>query len=345
MIPPRRLSPRRYAAGLAAALAIVAGSSCQRQASPNAENVVLYCSVDDVLARQVLAEFTQRSGIRVQAKYDTEAGKTTTLISTLLAERHRPRADVFWSSELFGTIRLANEGLLEVYDPPAAADIPQRFRDPDRRWTAFGLRARVLAFNPKKLSKQDLPRRWADLPAARWKGQLALANPLFGTTRGHVAAMFATRGPQAATQYLQSLADNEVRIADGNAAAVRMLARGEVLLAATDTDDVWTAKARGESIDLVYPEMADGGTLWIPNSVAVIRGGPNPQAARELVDFLCSAHVERMLAESLSRNVPVRPPLAEQLNLTLPRQCSVGYAAIAEALPQADAAAREILLR
>jgi iron(III) transport system substrate-binding protein len=335
----------RAGLGLLMLPALLCGLSCKQQNTPDELTVVVYCSVDDVLARQILGEFTVSTGIRVQAKYDTEAGKTTGLLSLLLAERDRPRADVFWSSELFGTIRLAEEGLLATYDPPPAADIPQRFRDAAQRWTAFGARGRVLAFNPVKVAKEQAPQGWAELTDPRWKGQVALANPLFGTTRGHVAAMFALWGDEQATAFLQALADNDVRIADGNAAAVRMLARGEVLLAATDTDDVWAARGRGESIDLVYPDMGDGGTLWIPNSVAIIADGPNPESARRLVDFLCSRRIERMLAESLSGNLPVRPALAAELNMSAGGQSSIDYVAIAEALPRADAAAREILLR
>jgi iron(III) transport system substrate-binding protein len=336
---------QRAGLGLVMLPGLLCGVSCNQQNTSDEQTVVVYCSVDDVLARQILGEFTASTGIRVQAKYDTEAGKTTGLLNTLLAQRDRPRADVFWSSELFGTIRLATEGLLATYDPPTAVDVPQRFRDRGRRWTAFGLRGRVLAFDPARLPKKDVPQRWADLAEARWKGQVALANPLFGTTRGHIAAMFALWGDEQATAFLQALANNDVRIADGNAAAVRMLVRGEVLLAATDTDDVWAAQARSESIDLVYPDMGDGGTLWIPNSVAMIAGGPNPQSARRLADFLCSQRAEQMLAESPSGNLPVRPALAAKLNMSVPGQSSIDYAAIAEALPRADAVAREILLR
>src|SRR5205814_8193953 len=88
---------------------------CDRQAgapASAASSVVIYCSVDEEFARPLLAEFEKQSGITVQARYDTEAGKTTGLVERLRAERNRPRADVFWSSEIFGTIELAGQGLL-----------------------------------------------------------------------------------------------------------------------------------------------------------------------------------------------------------------------------------------
>jgi ABC-type Fe3+ transport system substrate-binding protein len=91
----------------------------------------------------------------------------------------------------------------------------------------------------------------------------------------------------------------------------------------TDADDVWAAKARGLDVDLIYPSHGlngdagaaaaaatkpdEGlGTLLIPNTVARIKGGPNPAHATTLIDFLLSEEVERMLAESVSHNVAMR---------------------------------------
>jgi iron(III) transport system substrate-binding protein len=71
--------------------------ACSRQPPPGGE-VVLYSSVDDFLLREVVAAFEAESGVRVRLVGDTEATKTTGLVERLLAERGRPREDVWWSS-------------------------------------------------------------------------------------------------------------------------------------------------------------------------------------------------------------------------------------------------------
>ena len=51
------------------------------------------------------------------------------------------------------------------------------------------------------------------------------------------------------------------------------------------------------------------GPLVIPNMAALVKGAPNAQNARRLLDFLLSEKVERLLAESDSHNIPVRAAL------------------------------------
>ncbi len=240
----------------------------------------------------------------------------------------------------------ARAGLFEPYASPAAADIPPAWKDPDQRWTGLAARARVLAFNTTRLSADQLPRTWRELSDPRWAARLAIANPQFGTTRGHVAAMYAAWGPEETRAFLQGLRDAGTQIADGNAHAVRLVASGAADLCATDTDDVWAAQARGEPIGLVHPRLTpDGPIVWIPCSVAMVRGGPNPAAARKLFDYLVSADVERLLARSDSRNVPVRPALCTELNLPPPWPEPLDYARIAAMIEPATDLSREILLR
>jgi iron(III) transport system substrate-binding protein len=283
----------------------------------------------------VIAEFTKRTGINVQMKLDSEAGKTTGLVNLIRDQRARPIADVFWSSELFNTIKMGREGLLVEYRPPAEG-IPERYRDASGRWTAFGLRARVLAYNTEKLKATDVPRKWRNVADARWSTELAVANPQFGTTRGHFAAMLALWGEQEYGRFLADL-DKVVneRLMDGNATTAAVVGRGECSLGATDTDDVYARQERKEPIDIVYPDMGDGGTLLIPNSVGLVAGAPHPETARKLIDFLASAEAERMLAMSDSRNIPVRESLRKELGLQLPPETSISFDRIADAMDKA----------
>ena len=123
--------------------------------------------------------------------------------------------------------------------------------------------------------------------------------------------------PGIYTALLMGLADNDTRLVpNGNAGVVAAVESGEADVGLTDTDYVWAAQAQGRDVQLIYPAHSNKpgatgiGTLLIPNTVGLVKGGPNPQEARRFIDFLLSERVERMLAESVSHNVPLRPGLA-----------------------------------
>lgn len=328
------------------ALALTVGCS-RRSPSESREPVTVYCSVDQTFAQGVFQVFRERTGIAVEVVFDSEAGKTTGLVTRIIQEAKtgRPRADLFWSSELFNTILLARRDLLESYVSPAATDIPPRFKDTQGRWTATAARARVLAFDPTQTDSTKLPREWEQLANVRFADQVAIANPLFGTTRGHIAAMFALWGNERGRLFLQGLHDGGALLSDSNGATVRAIIAQRKTLAVTDTDDVWLARRSGASLDLIYPDMGGGGTLIIPCSVAIVRGCESLADTHRLYDFLVSAEVEAMLFQSDSRNIPVRAALRQRLGTTWPPETVIEFDAIADAMSDAVAAVREILLR
>jgi iron(III) transport system substrate-binding protein len=270
------------------------------------QQVVVYTSLDKVFSRPVLAAFEKKTGIKVLDVYDSEATKTTGLVNRLIAEKDSPRADVFWNSETGRTIVLKNKGVLVAYLSPSAADIPPRFKDPQGFWTGFAARCRILIYNTDMLKKADLPASIFDLTQPRWKGRVAFAYPLFGTTATHCAALFVHLGSRRAEQYFEALKANSVMITDGNASARDRVVDGTVPIAFTDTDDAFVAMAAGGHVDVVWPDTDGIGTLLIPNTVALIRGGPNPEAGKKLIDFLLSPEVERMLANAESGQIPLR---------------------------------------
>ena len=349
-------SAKRQAFVIALALFLLAGCNSAEDRADSAGaavgDVVIYCSVDMGFAEPILDDFARETGIKVHRQFDTEAGKTTGLLHKLLAERQNPRADVWWSSEIFGTMQLAAEGVLDAYQPTTADDIPRQYRDPDGRWMAFGLRGRVLAYDPKRTAAEDVPRRWCDLADPKYKGRIAMADPRFGTTRGHMATLLSLWGEPAMTHFYEGLRANGFRRSDGNSHSVLLLVRGVVDFAATDTDDVIVAQQRGDSVAMVYPDLdAPGGkrkfpgTLWIPSSVALVKGAPHGAAARKLIDYLASARIEERLYASDSRSVPVRPALRKKLNASAPGESVVDYAAAAALLDRSDALVTDVLLK
>ncbi|MBI4563515.1 MAG: extracellular solute-binding protein [Planctomycetes bacterium] len=301
-----------------------------------------------MFSEPVLKDFEKRTGIQVRIVGDTEATKTTGLVNRLIQMKNKPEADVFWNNEVMNSVRLANMGLLEPYAPAGAEDIPAAFRDPEKRWVGFAARARVILYNTDLVKPEEAPKSIFDLTQPRYKGRVAIAKPLFGTTSTHVAALFAALGAEKVKQWLVDLKANDVRIVVGNAFARNLVMNGEIAICLTDTDDANGAFLKNKPVEMVYPDADGIGTLVIPNTVMLIKNAPHPDAGRKLVDYLASRSVEERLAKLESAQMPLRDgisPYSERFDLSKINAMRADWMKAAEIVPESTKFVQETFLR
>ena len=282
------------------------GESSDPPTSPSGGRVVVYSSVDEVFAEPILKQFAAETGIEVSLVPDTEETKSTGLLNRLIAEKGRPQADVFWSGDPVRAAILKAKGVSTAYQSDAAEGLPSGFSDSDHHWTCFSARARVIIYNTDLVAKGDVPTSIHDLADPRFRGKACMANPLFGTTSMHVAALFQAMGDQKAKEFMQSLVDNEVKILSSNGEVRRRVANGDFAIGLTDTDDVHVAMTEGKPVDFVYPDADGIGTLVMPNAVVLIADGPNPEAGKQVINYLLKAETEAALARGEAAQMPLR---------------------------------------
>ncbi len=246
------------------------------KSKPN--EVIVYAAQDQVYSEPILKDFEKQTGIKVRAIYDSEATKTVAIANRLLAERKHPQCDVYWGNEELRTRQLAAQNV---------------FRETNG-WAAFGYRSRRIAVaatgNPALT-----PSSLIDLTNAAYRGQVALAYPLFGSTATHLLALRQHWGNAAWENWCRTLAANKPFIVDGNSVAARMAAKGQVAVALTDSDDIAAENREGVKLK-TFP--LTGETLLLPNTVAVIRDSPHPDAAQRLFEYLQSRPVTDRLIEA-----------------------------------------------
>src|SRR5262245_60634767 len=109
----------------------------------SSDALVVYCAHDWLYADPILKRFEAETGVRVAARYDTEATKSLGLVELIAREKDRPRCEVFWNNEPLGTMRLQDEGLLERYQGSGWQRMPAAMKDGEGHWTGFGARLRV----------------------------------------------------------------------------------------------------------------------------------------------------------------------------------------------------------
>lgn len=303
-------------------MSLLAGTLAMTSCSRSREKVVVYCAQDREYAEAIFADFESQTGIQVVAKFDTEATKSVGLAAEIQAEAGRPRCDLHWNNEIVSTIRLATNGVYEPITSKAIESFPEWSRPADRLWQAFASRARVLIVNTKILpDESNRPTSLFDLTDPKWKGKVGMAKPQFGTTATHAACLFEALGPEKAQEWYRGLLANDVRILSGNKMVARAVSAGEIAIGMTDTDDALIELNDGHPVTLIYPDghgeprHPHMGTLFIPNTLALVKGGPNPKAAERLLEYLLSPEIEARLASGGGFQIPLNP----QVNAQLPK--------------------------
>src|ERR1044072_9280797 len=154
------------AAGLAI-LGLVPAANAQ-------ETLNVYSIWPENWARPMLQEFEAASGIKVNF-LRFSSGEA---LARIIAEKNNPRVDVLFGGPVETFAAGIKEGVFESYKPPAAAVLPDRFKNADGQWTAIADDPLVFMTNAKFLAENKLqpPASWDDLTHPAYKGMLQMAD-------------------------------------------------------------------------------------------------------------------------------------------------------------------------
>jgi len=93
----------------------------------------------------------------------------------------------------------------------------------------------------------------------------------------------------------------------GNRQVAADVANGVYAFGITDTDDALVEIDAGSPVVMVFPDQGKGqmGTLFIPNTIAVLKSSKNLANAKKLVQFALSNQNEGALATGPSGQIPL----------------------------------------
>ena len=295
---------------------------------PQSENsVVLYSAADREFAEPILSAFERsHPGVEVASQFDIEASKTLGLVTRIEQESQRPRCDVFWNNEILHTIRLQQNGHLASRRWKVPDAWPKRYKAKDGTWIGYAARARVLLINKQRLpDPATWPTSVLSLAEGAWHQRCGIAFPIYGTTATHMAIL-ATHSSRIRCEadglaayagsdrtlhwenWCQGVVEHSVVLA-GNKQVALAVSSGELDWGLTDTDDAIIEKEAGSPVEIVFPDQAESGfgTVFIPNTLCVLKRAPHPTAAAILADYLASEQVESRLTMGNSAQFPIWP--------------------------------------
>ncbi len=274
-----------------------------------APSVTVYVSEDQVFSEPILKDFEKETGIKVNAVYDTEESKSTGVMNRLIAEKNHPRADVYWANEPIRAEVLRQKGILKPYDSPNAKEIAAVFKEKNHYWTGFSARVRVLLVAE---GVENKPTSILAYTNPEFKSKAVIANPLFGTTTAHIAALFTVWGDVKTKEFLEAMRTNQVIISTSNGESADFVGSKSAAFSLVDSDDAMSRIKRKLPLRVVYPDQGEGGigAFVVPNAVMQIHGAPHPKMAQKLIDYLLSAKSEKKLAYADCAQIPLHKGVA-----------------------------------
>ena len=286
----RHLRPKLLLA-LVALIAGLTAAGCASDAN-DAGSLVLYSGRSESLVDPIIQEFAALTGIDVQVKY---AG-TASLAATLLEEGDKSPADVFYAQDPGGLG--AVEGMLAALPAETLANVPEWARSPEGLWVGISGRARVLVYNPERVSESELPASIEDLTDPKWKGRLGWA-PTNGSFLTMVTGMRALWGEERTRAWIEGMVANEAGIYRNNTTQVAAAASGEIDLGLVNHYYLYRFLAEeGESFAArnYHPSGGGPGALVMVSGAGVLATAPNGENARKFVSFLLSKVAQQYFA-------------------------------------------------
>jgi iron(III) transport system substrate-binding protein len=266
-----------------------------------ANELVLYCSVQEEWCRLMSESFQRETGVNVLMTRRS-SGET---FAQLKAEEGQPRGDVWWGGTGDPHLQAAGEGLTAVYESPMLAELQDWAvsQAVASGYRTVGIYAGALGFGYNTTMVDDpAPACWADLLDARFDDDIQVANPnSSGTAYTLLATMVQIMGEDEAFDFLVKLDENVSQYTQSGAAPIRNAATGETAVGIVFMHDAVAQAVQGAPITAVAPCE---GTGYEIGSMSLVEGGPNPENARLFYDWALTAGAQSLAAQANSFQVP-----------------------------------------
>jgi len=276
---------RILAVAIASTSALVLGVSSPQAsdvdlaAAKKEGKVVWYTSTPIEQGQKIAKLFEDSTGIKVEM---FRSGGSAILRRFLQEQQAgRTAVDVMTTSDPAATAALARKGTFVAFKPDNFEKVIEEGRDKDGHYVAQRLNLMTIYARSDKLGPADQPKTWADLTDARYKGKLVMTDPSFTALQLTVVGMMSKN---LGWGYYEKLRQNDIMIVQSNQQVSDNIKRGERLIAVGALDS-YAAEDRkaGHPIVNLLPE---DGTFVIPSPTAIIKGSPNPNAAKALAEFM-----------------------------------------------------------
>ncbi|GAB1428375.1 ABC transporter substrate-binding protein [Aminivibrio sp.] len=267
-----------------------------------AKELVVYSSVDEENAKNILDAFSAATGIKVNMIF-LSSGPA---MSRIEAEKANPQADVWFGAPSENHIVAKGRGLTVPYVPPAAKDLAESFRDKEGYWHAFYMNPLGFGVLAERLKKdgKPVPASWDDLLNPAYERMIQMPSPQSsGTAYAMIMTLIETFGEDKAFEYMKKLNPNIQTYTQSGTGPSKSLAIGETQIAIQFTPAFLKLVDEGYPAEVVFPKEGVG---FEAAALSIIKGAKNMDEAKQLVDWIVSKEGQQVLSEKKTYFFPVR---------------------------------------
>ena len=272
-------------------LTLSCGASDDSDKKEGKGKLLFYAGLQEDHAALIAQEFEKETGIKTEF-VRLSSGET---LARLKAEKNNMTASVWYGGPVDGMIAAIDEGLIESYISPEAANIKPEYKDSKGYWT--GIYVGYLGFvgNKKMLEekKVPMPSSWADLLKPEYKGEIVVAHPgSSGTAYTMLATLVQLMGEEKAMEYFKKFNGQVRQYTKSGTAPGRMVGTGEATIGITFLHDGIKYQKEGYS-DIILAAPSEGTGFEI-GGVALLKNGPDQENAKKFIDWVLSKKVQEL---------------------------------------------------
>jgi iron(III) transport system substrate-binding protein len=233
------------------------------------------------------------------------------ILDRLRFERVNPSADVWFGGPTTIFDRGIRDTLLAPYRPAWAGSVGPRGVGPDDLYYPVYRTPAVIAFNSRAVSAEEAPKDWDEVLEPRWKDKILIRDPVASGTMRAIWGLIIVRSIREtgdttrAMEWLRRLDGQTTAYTLNPAILDEKLARQEGLVTLWDLPDILISRNKGMPFGYTFPRS---GTVVIDDPVALVRGAPNPEAAKAFIDYVGTVEAQLLAARAVFR-LPARSDL------------------------------------
>lgn len=227
------------------------------------------------------------------------------------SEAANPQAGVWFGGPNTIFIQGTEFDLLESFRPSWAEAVPASSRGEGDLFFGTYLAMPVLVYHADAVAPEDVPEDWDDLLDPRFDDEVLIRDPLASGTMRTMFGMILSRSvaetgdEEAGWAWLRRLDAQTKEYVLNPALMIEKLVRKEGLVTTWDLTDILLQQQRGMPLGYRFPTS---GVPVIDDSIGLVKGAPQPEAAKAFIEFVGSRPAQRLVAETVYR-IPARTDL------------------------------------